>query len=62
MMNYITETVKTENFKTIVNLELKKSKAEISLAFNQTCLNNNLLPTYTKLRLHDTALQDKSEI
>ena len=28
--------------------------------FNETCLNNNLLPTYTNIRLHDDATKAES--
>ena len=44
----------------IEKLSKKVINAKNTLAFNQTCLNNNLLPKYTKIRLHDAALQDSN--
>ena len=44
----------------IERLAKKVINAKNALAFNQTCLNNNLLPKYTKIRLHDAALQDSN--
>ena len=34
---------------------LKLQKTELSCAFNQTCLTENILPKYTNIKLHDMA-------
>ena len=37
----------------------KLSKAENALIFNETCINEDLLPVYTNIKTHDPAARDK---
>ena len=40
----------------IERISLKIIKLSCHLSFNETCLNNNLLPTYTNIYIHEFAL------
>ena len=44
----------------IEKLSLKLMRARNSIAFNQTCLNNNLLPKYTRIKLYEPAMQSNT--
>ena len=58
----IYSTLSRENLQQLRKLEklnIKLQKTKNSIAFNQTCINNNLLPKYTKIKLYDPALQEK---
>ena len=47
-------------YRDIERSAIKIHSVACHLSFNETCLNNNLLPTYTNIRLHDDAAR-KSE-
>ena len=47
-------------FRKIEKLTNKKINAENAIAFNQTCLNNDLMPNYTRIKLYDPALQNST--
>ena len=47
-------------FRQLEKYKLKNLKAESHLVFNETCLNNNLLPVYTNVRLHDDAARNET--
>lgn len=47
-------------FRKIEKLSIKQLKTKNSIAFNQTCLNNNLQPAYTKFKLYDKAMQNNN--
>ena len=36
----------------IENLELKLANARVAIVFNKTCLNENLLPTFTNIYIY----------
>ena len=38
----------------------KLIKAKYALAFNKTCINENTLPKYSNVRLHDPAARDEA--
>ena len=53
----------TEENKKIVrnieNLNKKTTNAKLSVLFNQTCISNNLLPSYTNIHLNKEAVKRK---
>ena len=42
-----------QTFNRIQKLNRKLSKAKQAVLFNETCLNENILPNYTNIRIHD---------
>ena len=38
---------------------LKLNKTELSCAFNECCLRENILPKYTQIKLHDSAAKNE---
>lgn len=44
--------------KKIKDLSRKRMRIKNSIGFNKTCINNDLLPKYTRIRLYDPALQE----
>ena len=42
-------------YRKLERIQLKKVKVQCHLSFNETCLINKLLPTYTNIRTHDEA-------
>ena len=49
-----------EKFRKIEKQWLKLVKLECHLAFNEACMNNDLLPVYTNVKLHDDAVKSES--
>jgi len=47
-------------FREIEKISLKIAKTESHLSFNETCVINRLLPTYTNVRLHDDAASSET--
>ena len=43
----------------IENLEKKIINAKLAVSFNRKCIQENLLPKFTNIRLHDRAVQQK---
>ena len=41
----------------IENLEKKIINAKFAVSFNRKCIQENLLPKFTNIRLHDRAVQ-----
>jgi len=39
-------------YREVEKIAIKLAKTESHLLFNETCLNNRLLPTYTKVSVH----------
>ena len=60
-MTYVEELNKLPGYwkkiiKKLENIQLKLTKAKWSTQFNYVCLQENLLPNYTRMRHHDPAL------
>ena len=49
-------------FRELEKLQLKLVCLVSHRTFNETCLNNDLLPTYTNIRLHDEAARTKEYV
>jgi len=47
-------------FRVLERLILKVVRSQSHLNFNETCINNNLLPTYTNVKLHDGAASSET--
>ena len=54
-----TPLVKSE-YRKIERIKVKSLKLKCHLAFNETCVINKLLPTYTNVRLHDDAAREET--
>ena len=52
--------VELTKFRELERLSKKVIKESSHLSFNETCINNELLPTYTNIRLHDEAAQGEA--
>ena len=58
-LNSIPDTIK-KAFNQAQKLNKKLSKAKAALLFNDICLNENILPKYTNVRLHDQRAKKQS--
>lgn len=54
-----TEEIRS-NYRLLEKQAVKLQKDICHLRFNETCLNNNLLPCYTNIKLHDDAARNET--
>lgn len=62
MLNEVLSNYSAENkilIRNIENVRKKINNCEHAVMFNSTCIQENLLPSYTNIRLHDQAVQQR---
>ena len=54
------EESERREYRKLEKLTTKLIRTICHLRFNETCLNDNLLPTYTNVRMHDDAVRSET--
>ena len=57
LKNNVIPTNTLHIYRKLERTALRLASARAHISFNETCINNNLLPNYTNIRLHDNAVR-----